>query len=393
MFQSVFRKKASEVRSGEYKTFFLNSGSARWSYKNYESFANEGYIKNVIAHRCINLISMGASFIPLKLFRIENDKKTECSSHPALKLLLNPSKLETKMDFFQSIYSYKLISGNSYIKASLFKGKPVSLKVIRPDKVKVLVNEKEEVCGYSVANGHEEEKYYINHLTEKCEVLHLKSFHPLNEYYGLSAIEAACYAIDQHNEASNYAKSLLQNSARPSGALMVKATDYNGGGVLNDEQFARLKEQLDDQFAGSFNAGRPMLLEGGLEWKEMSMRPKDMDFIENKNSASREIALAFGVPPQLLGMPGDSTYNNMTEARISLWEQTIIPLMVDVVSGLSRWLSCMWGENIIIEFDKEAISALTHKRETDWEKVIKADFLSEDEKREFLGFAPRKKDL
>lgn len=390
MFQSIFKKQRKEVRA-EYKAFIVNSGIASWSSKNYENFAGEGYAKNIIAYRCINLIAMAASFVPLKLYLMKAGEKIEAPQHQILKLLNHPSAFETKMDFFQSIYSHKLISGNAYIKAKIIRGKPQSLFVIRPDKVKVLTNSEDEICGYIVKDKSEEQKIFINKINAKCEILHLKTFHPLNDYYGLSAIEAARYAIDQHNEASNYAKSLLQNSARPSGALIVKTSDSNIAGTLTEEQFIRLKEQLDEEFSGTFNAGRPILLEGGLEWKEMSLRPRDMDFIESKNMASREIALAFGVPPQLLGIPGDSTYSNMMEARIALWEQTIIPIMVDVISGLSRWLANLYNEDIVIDFDREAISALTHKRELDWEKVIKADFLTEEEKREFLGFPAKKK--
>jgi HK97 family phage portal protein len=375
----------------EFKTFFLSSGTASWSNSNYASFASEGYIKNVIAHRCITLLSSAASFIPLRLFRIENGKKNEVKTHPILDLLNRPSKFSSKMDFFESIYSYKLIAGNVYIRAILFKGKPVELQVIRPDKVSVLTGKNEEVCGYRVSYASGDKDFYFNQMNEKCEILHLKSFHPLNEYYGLSAVECARYAIDQHNEASTYAKALLQNSARPSGALIVKATEYNSGGTLTEPQFVRLKEQLYDQFSGIGNTGKPMLLEGGLDWKEMSISPRDMDFMENKNSASREIALAFGVPPQLLGLPGDSTYNNMMEARIAMWEQTIIPMMSDAILGFSNWLSKLFGEEIVIEFNKESISALTHKRETEWEKIIKADFLTEDEKREYFGFPPKLK--
>jgi HK97 family phage portal protein len=171
--------------------------------------------------------------------------------------------------------------------------------------------------------------------------------------------------------------------------LIVKSTEYNSGGNLTEPQFERLKEQLYDQFSGIGNTGKPMLLEGGLDWKEMSVSPKEMDFMENKNSASREIALAFGVPPQMLGLPGDSTYNNMMEARIAMWEQTIIPLMTDAILGLSNWFAKLYGEEIILEFNRDAISALTHKRETEWDKIIKADFLTQDEKREYLGF-PKK---
>jgi HK97 family phage portal protein len=369
----------------EYKTFLLSSGSPQWSSSNYQSFAHEGYVKNVIAHRCISLLAGGASFIPFKLFK---DGK-EVSSHPVLEILKKPNKFTSSFEFFEGIYSYKLISGNAYVRALMFKGKPSEFMLVRPDKMTILLNKNDEICGYRLTEKDGVKDFYFNQITEKCEILHLKYFHPLNDYYGLSPIECAKYAIDQHNEASSYAKSLLQNSARPSGALMMKPTEYNSGGSLTEEQFFRLKEQFHDQFSGVSNAGKPMILEGGLEWKEMSITPRDMDFIENKNSASREIALAFGVPPQALGLPGDNTYNNMMEARIGMWEQTIIPMMVDVFSSLSGWISRLYGEELVLDFNREAISALTHKREKEWEKVKGADFLTDDEKRAYLGFPKR----
>ena len=79
---------------------------------------------------------------------------------------------------------------------------------------------------------------------------------------------------------------------------------------MTDDQFSRLKSELETSFQGARQAGRPLLLEGGLDWKPLSLTPKDMDFIEAKNVAAREIALAIGVPPMLLGIPGDNTYSN-----------------------------------------------------------------------------------
>ena len=78
-----------------------------------------------------------------------------------------------------------------------------------------------------------------------------------------------------------------------------------------------------------------MVLEGGLDWKAMALSPKDMDFVELKNAAAREIALAFGVPPMLLGIPGDNTYANLAEANRALWRQTVIPLVRRVADDLS----------------------------------------------------------
>ena len=111
--------------------------------------------------------------------------------------------------------------------------------------------------------------------------------------------------------------------ARPSGALVYDGAD---GNVLSAAQFERLKSELTDEYQGTANAGRPMLLEGGLDWKPMSLSPQDMDFMEAKHAAAREIALAFGVPPMLMAIPGDNTYSNYQEANRVFWRQTVLPL-------------------------------------------------------------------
>ena len=139
-------------------------------------------------------------------------------------------------------------------------------------------------------------------------VLHLALFHPLDDHYGFAPLEAAQTALDMHNAAGAWNKALLDNAARPSGALVYEPKE---GGNLSEEQFERLQDGAGGRIIqGAANAGRPLLLEGGLDWKAMSLTPKDMDFIEAKNGAAREIALAFGVPPMLLGIPGDNTYAN-----------------------------------------------------------------------------------
>ena len=86
------------------------------------------------------------------------------------------------------------------------------------------------------------------------------------------------------------------------------------------------------------NAGRPLLLEGGLSWQPLSLSPKDMDFLEAKNAAARDIALAFGVPPMLLGIPGDNTYSNLAEANRAFWRTSVVPLVTrtaEVALGLA----------------------------------------------------------
>lgn len=199
-------------------------------------------------------------------------------------------------------------------------------------------------------------------------------------------MEAAAYSIDMHNQANNWNQALLQNSARPSGALVVKTQDNNSGN-LSEDQYWRIKNQIDEQFSGSANAGRPLLLEGGLEWKEMSLSPREMDYIEAKHSVARDIALAFGVPPQLLGIPGDNTYSNLAEARLALWEQTVLPLLKSICDGLGIWLGSYYTSDLKLEVDTNGISALAIRQEKLWQRLERATFLTDAEKRELAGFS------
>jgi hypothetical protein len=175
---------------------------------------------------------------------------------------------------------------------------------------------------------------------------------------------------------------LLDNAARPSGALV-----YSGGdGTLSEDQYERLKAELAESFSGSRNAGRPLLLEGGLDWKALSLSPKDMDFMEAKHGAAREIALAFGVPPLVLGIPGDATYANYQEANRSFWRQTVLPLAARTAQSLAHWLGPAWPGALRLEPDLDRIDALSVERGELWSRVGAADFLTRDEKRAAVGY-------
>lgn len=362
MLSNVFKKKSETNTATVFQAFLMGNNSANWTGNTYEQFCNEGYIKNVVAYRCIAMVARSASFVNIEC-GIKNNLGIfiKDPNHFINSLLQMPNVYESYYDLMEKIYSYKLIWGNAFLRISLKHDNSYKLECLRPDRVTILSGEDGEVVGYRYKHKKITENYYMNE-NGFCEIIHIKSFNPMNDFYGLSAMESAKYSIDQHNEASKYTKSLLQNSARPSGALVVKANEYNNGGRLTDEQFEKLKSQLFSAHTGSQNNGKPLILEGGLEWKEMSISPKDMDFIETKHSAAREIALAFGVPPQLIGIPGDNTYSNMAEARLALWEQTIIPLIQDVTKTLERgFRNFIQNNDIDVDFDRSQIAQVSKK--------------------------------
>ena len=158
--------------------------------------------------------------------------------------------------------------------------------------------------------------------------------------------------------------------------------------MLSDSQFERLKRELEETYQGAVNAGRPLLLEGGLDWKPMSLSPKDMDFLEAKHTAAREIALAFGVPPMLLGIPGDNTYANYQEANRVFFRGTVLPFANRIGAALAQWLAPAFGDGVRLAVDTDDVPALAKDRAALWEQVGKAAFLTVNEKREAIGYSP-----
>ena len=357
------------------------AGRAVWTPRNMEALAREGFMKNAIVYRCVRMIAEAASSVPWILFA----GKKELDSHPILNLLQLPNQSQSGIDMLENWYGHLQLTGNAYLEL-VSAGENKELHCLRPDRMRVITDTRGQVAGYEYEiNG---KKIRWSKTQQSTPILHTKLFHPINDYYGLSPIEAAAYGIDIHNAAGQWSKSLLDNSARPSGALVYRGQD--GSGNLTQEQFSRLKEELVENYEGASNAGRPLLLEGGLEWTSMGHTPRDMDFIATKHVAAREIALAFGVPPMLLGIPGDNTFSNYAEANRTFWRQTIMPLVKRAAQGLMQFLHPHFPSRqpLRLSFDSDKIEALAQERETLWKRIGESNFLTLNEKRAALGYQP-----
>jgi len=355
---------------------FYVGGRAVWTPRDYGALAREGFQKNAVVHRAVRLVAEAAASLPLVL----KAEDRELASHPLLSLLTRPNPREGGQRFLESLYGHLMVSGNAYVEAASVEGSPRELHALRPDRMRVVPGPDGWPAAYEYAVGAQTIRFAVSTGETVPPILHLTLFHPADDHYGLSPMEAAATALDIHNAAGAWNKALLDNAARPSGALVV------GGAALTDAQFDRLKGELENNYQGAGNAGRPLLLEGGLDWKPLSLSPKDMDFVEAKAAAAREIALAFGVPPLLLGLPGDSTHANYAEANRAFYRQTVIPLVKRTAEALAHWLAPAYGEALQLEPDLDAIEALADERESLWRRVSAAAFLSEDEKREAVGY-------
>ncbi len=357
-----------------------NLGQAQWAPRNYASFANEGFAQNAICFRCVRMIAEAIASIPLSVI----EEGEEFTQHSALDLLNRPNSAQCGPDLLEEWYGYLLVAGNSYMEVVTLDQTPRELYVLRPDRMKIIAGDDGWPQGYEYALGGQKVRFGVASSDQQSPILHQALFHPTNDHYGMSPIEAAATAIDIHNAASKWNKALLDNSARPSGALVYT----NKEGQLNGEQYERLRQELSDNFEGAGNAGKPLLLEGGLDWKNMGLSPRDMDFIEAKYVAAREIALALGVPPMLLGIPGDNTYSNYAEANRSFWRQTVLPLAEKGAKALSHWLAPTYGSSFSLKLKIDDVVALSDEREVIWSRVATADFLTTNEKRALIGYPP-----
>jgi HK97 family phage portal protein len=362
-------------------------GRARWTPRDYAALSREGYARNAIVHRALRLIAESIGGLSFVLY----EGAAEHLTHPLLDLLARPNPRQDGASLLETVSAHLLLAGNAYVEAVSLAGAGAQsaqanvqvreLYALRPDRMKVVPGPDGWPSAYEYTVAGQTVRF--EQSATQPPILHLTFFNPVDEYYGLAPLEAAAVAVDTHNAAAKWNKALLDNAARPSGALVYAGPD---GLVLSDQQFERLKRELDDQYQGPANAGRPMVLEGGLDWKAMSLSPKDMDFMEAKHSAAREIALAFGVPPMLLAIPRDNTYSNYQEASRVFWRQTVLPLAGRIGSALTQWLAPSFGEGLTLAVDTDRIEALAGDRAALWARVSKATFLTVNEKRAAVGY-------
>ena len=350
-------------------------GAANWSQRGFASLVNQGFAKNPVVYRCVRLIAETANRVPL----VVSEGGQRVDEHPLTALLARPNGRQSGGEMLEAVYAYLQTAGNAYLQAGLVDGAVKALFCLRPDRMIVVAGADGWPQAYDYTAGGRSTRLRQDGVPLPM-VLHMALFHPLDDHYGMAPLEAAQTSLDIHNAAAAWNKALLDNAARPSGALVYSA----GGQSLRQDQFERLKAELEANFSGAANAGRPMLLEGGLDWKTIALTPRDMDFIEARHAAARDIALAFGVPPMLLGIPGDNTYANLAEANRALWRQTLIPLVVRVANELSTWLSPAFGGAVVTP-DFDGVEALAEDRAALWSRVGGADFLSDAEKRAMLG--------
>ncbi|MEO0995130.1 MAG: phage portal protein, partial [Pseudomonadota bacterium] len=244
------RTVPGEVKSGGVLAALSQLGGPSWGGLGTEAIIRDAYVGNVIAHKAVRIVSEGAASI-----------QWETSHTGARDLLARPNPEQSFDKFMEMAFIHLLVSGNAYLESVSLDGAPApkAMFLLRPDRVRAVADGRGWTEAWTYRAGGTERAILRGDGTSP--LLHLKLPHPGDDVYGLSPLAAARKSIDIFNKSADWAKALLDNSARPSGALVYG----RDGSWLTPDQFDRLKDELERAHSGAGNAGRPLLLEGGLD--------------------------------------------------------------------------------------------------------------------------------
>jgi HK97 family phage portal protein len=370
---------------------FTHLGLPVWTPHDYGNFARESYNLNAVAFRCIKMIASAMATADICLY---GKGGKEIEQHPLLDLLNRPNPVTNGRFYREAVASFLLIAGNSYqesVGPSPSKP-PKELWFLRPDRMKVIAGSYGTPKAFEYMQAGMRVTWDVDQLTGQSDILHLREFNPLDDWYGMSRVQAAGYSIDRHNAASAHNKALLDNGARPSGALIFQPISGLDGPIAAPPSvIAAAEKELNERHAGAVNAGKPMVFGGSVTWEQMGLSQVDMDFGEGKADAARDICTALGVP-HILVVPGTQTYNNVKEAKLELYEDTVLPLLDEVVAGYNHWLCPRFGDGLILKPDLDSISALESRREVKRNTIttlLEKGVIDDEEARAALDYGPR----
>lgn len=360
------------------------AGNTELTKYSYEAGIREGYNKCVVASKCIKL--RADAFSTAKFVQLNTRTKKEDEQAPVLELLDRPNPMQSGPSFLETYLTYKDLDGNAFILKTgnnSRNGGPKYLYLIEPNRVTIEKSKTGIPAAYIVdKNKPTEREYKVDPITGLSDILHIKTPNPSDPWRGMGLMAAAWDSVQTFNAGVQHNKSSLEN-----GATMGGIISFDKEMTLTEEQAKKFESKLSEKHSGTNNAGRWMILQGGT-YQSAAMTLKDMEYSKSRDITSREIAMAFGVPPILLNIGGDATYANLKEARLDFYETTIMSELTEFVAELNRWLMPLYGPNLKLVIDMDSIPALETKQGMLWERLEAVSFLTQNEKRELAGFAP-----
>lgn len=285
----------------------------------------------------VNRIAEACALVPLKVYRIQGDQKLEVVQHPLEILLDNPNPYMSRFELMEQTVGSLELTGNAYwLLVGDMTGRPAQIWVLRPDRMSIVPDENQFVRGYV---------YELDGRRiplDAAEVVHFKRWHPTNDYYGLSALEAGRIAVSTDRSMSEWNKNTFgQNNGVPAGIVNIRER-------VTDADFERIKRDWRMSYGGAQR--RTAFLRGGeLEWVNIGLSHHEMDFLQGREANRDEILNIFGVPVGLVSE--NATEANAKVAERVFVERTLYPKLVRIAQKITQEILPFWSGDYVAEFE------------------------------------------
>lgn len=350
-----------------------NFDGALYPDSSFELFARLGMGRNELVGACI---TEKASSLPQSTLRVYPDPLGQgeaLEDHTLRRLLADPNPVTNEFEFFELQMVYKDLAGACW--TLIERGRdatPARLWPLRPDKLRVQPS----------PNPREPWRYrwlYVPDLgrpdlmvpIEQADMIRVRYPNPLDDYFGWPPLRPAARAIALDNAATDYVDTLLRNAAVPGVVVTTQQT-------IDDTVAERLGRRWRMKFGGP-RRGEPAFLQAGMDVKVLGLSLQQLTFGDLSASSEARICMALGVPPILIGARvglDRSTFANYGEARVSFWEETMMPDQGRFLAGFSQKLlpgfTGVGRRRIFLRWDNAGVLALRESEGSKWERATNA---------------------
>jgi len=298
--------------------------------------------KSLYVFACISKIAEKAADIEWDLFKVVNSKgdTKEVETHQILDLIYKPNPFQTKEEFLKILITNKKLCGDAFVykvRSNNDKnGKVIELWNLRPDMMTILADKEKFIKGYKFAKNDGSFVFF-----EPQEIIHIKdNADPTNEYLGVSALMPAEKRVQTEDFATSFQRDFFLNSARPDGVIK------NPNISLTEDQKEEIHENWGKRYKGVGNNSKVGILEGGMEYQQISISQREMDYIESLKFTRDDILVAFKVPKPIVAITDDVNRANAETAMFIFISETIMPEINHIVNKFNE-------EMIIPDFGEE----------------------------------------
>ncbi len=299
----------------------------------YEQQANE-YLRSSWVYVAVTRIAEAAALVPYEVYSTPGETRIEQRNHPIERLLRTPNPFLSQFELLESTFGYLELTGNAYwFLAGMPGGAPEEIWPLRPDRVRIVPSPTQYIGGYVyTVDG-------IDIPLAAEEVIHFKRWHPRNDYYGLSALEAAAIASQTDRAMGQWNRQFFSSEkAIPAGVVTIK-------NMVDDASYERIIKEFRESYGGTER--RTAFIRGAeVTWSDIGLSQKDSDFLGARTFNKHEILHIYGIPAGLY--EENATQANATIARETFLADTIWPKLVRFSQKLTQHLAPFYGDDLVI---------------------------------------------